>query len=271
MKNKLLFLFLLTGLLSCNFPTELPLLESVKPADKFSRTFIDKIITGQLESAFSDLEPEILNDKAREFMTNASQNIKGAKVKKYSIVEENVTSGYISSKGKFTNYRLGYEYEFENGNNILFTTAIKEKDGKFSVLAFDGQVLEVPLAEQTKFSFTDKPLLNYIFLSFSIIVPIFILITLILMLRSKIIRKRKIIWALIILFVSIPTFIVNWNTGAVDFKLFNFVLLGTGFVRPTLYSPWLLSFGIPIGGLLYWLRRDNLLREFEQQSEEYSQ
>lgn len=271
MKNKLLIFFLITGLLSCNFPSELSLLDSVKSADKFSRGFIDKLISGQLESAFSDIEPEKLNDQARIFITNVSQNINGAKVKKYSIVEENVTSFYSSSHDKFTNYRLGYEYEFQNGNNILFFMTIKESGGKFSILTFDGQVLEIPLAEQTKFSLANKPVLNYVFLFFLIAVPIFILVTLVLMLRSKIIRKRKIIWAFIILFVSTPTFILNWNTGAIDFRLFNFALLGAGFVKPALYSPWLLSIGIPIGGLLYWLKRENLLREFEQQSEEYNQ
>lgn len=271
MKKQFIYLFLLTFIFSCSSPTELPLFDSVKPADKFSRAFIDKVIEGQLESCFADIDPKNLDNKAKEFITNASDNIKGAKIKKYKIVEESVTSGYVSSSGQFSNYRLAYEYEFQNGNNILFLMSLKEKDRKFYVTNFDGQALKAPLSELTKFTFADKPTVSYIFLLFSVLVPIFILTTLIIMLRSAIKRKKKIIWALIILFISFPTFIVNWNTGEIDFKLLNFVLLGAGFGKSAIYLPWLISLGIPIGGLLFWIRRDNLLREYEQESEEYNQ
>lgn len=115
MRKYLLYLILLTGLFGCNFPTELSVSGSTKPADKFSRTFIDKIISGQTESAFADIDPDVLNDKAKEFITNASRNINGATPKKYRVVETNWTSGVFTKTGKFTNYRLGYEYEFEQG------------------------------------------------------------------------------------------------------------------------------------------------------------
>lgn len=271
MKRQFIYLFLLTFIFSCSSPTELPLFDSVKPADKFSRAFIDKIIGGQLESCFADIDPKNLDNKAKEFITNASNNVKGARIKKYRIVEENVTSGFTTSSGQFSNYRLAYEYEFQSGKNILFLTSLTQRGGKFYVTDFNGQVLEAPLSELTKFNFTNKPVVSYIFLLFSILVPVFILTTLIVMLRSTIKRKKKIIWAFIILFISFPTFITNWDTGEIDFKILNFVLLGTGFGKSAIYLPWLVSFGIPIGGLLFWLKRDNLLREFEQESEEYTQ
>lgn len=271
MKKRFIYLFLLQFIFSCTSPTELPLLDSVKPVDKFSRAFIDKVIEGQLESCFADIDQKNLDNKAKEFITNASNNIKGARIKKYKIVEEKVTSGYISTSGQFSNYRLAYEYEFQNGKNILFLTILREQNGKLLITNFDGQVLEAPLSELTKFTFADKPIVSYIFLLFAILVPIFILTTLIIMLRSAIKRKKKIIWAIIILFISFPTFIANWNTGEIDFKMFNFVLLGTGFGKSAIYLPWLISLGIPFGGLLFWFKRENLLRELEQESEEYNQ
>lgn len=189
MKKYFLYLLLLTGLFSCNFPTELPVSESAKPADNFSRTFIDKIISGQTESAFTDIDPEVLNDKAKEFITNASLNINGAKPKIYRVVETNWTSGIFTKTGKFTNYRFGYEYEFEKGN-ILFTTTIKEKDNKFSVMAFNGEFLPAPLSELTQFTLTGKSVLHYIFLVLCILVPLFILTTLGFMLFSKMTAKK---------------------------------------------------------------------------------
>lgn len=271
MKFKLLFFLLLLGLFGCNSQTELPLLDSLKPADKFARTFIDKIIAGQAESSFNNIEPSLLNDEAKEFILKTSQNLKGALIKKYSLIEQKATYGFVSSTGKSTTYRLSYEYEFTNANNILFITTVLEKDNRLTISSFDGQVLETSLKEQAKFSFFGKPIISYIFLLFAILVLCFIIYTLINMLRCQIFKKRKILWSFIILFVSLPTIIVNWNSGALDFKMLNFQLLGVGFGQASLYTPFLLSFGIPIGALLFWLKRDNLLREFEQASEEYNQ
>jgi len=267
MRKHFLYLLLLTVLFGCNIPTELPVSDSAKPADIFSRTFIDKIISGQIESAFTDIDPEVLNDKAKEFITNLSRNINGATPKKYSVVEVNWTSGFITETGKFTNYRLGYEYEFEKGN-ILFTTVINEKDGKFLVTSFNGKFLPAPLSELTKFTLTGKSVLHYIFLVFCILVPLFIFTTLIAMLFSKITTKKKIIWALIILFVSLPKFLINWGNGQLDFNLLNISLLGSGFSKPTLYSAWFLSFHIPIGAILYWFKRKSLLPETVQANNE---
>jgi hypothetical protein len=267
MRKYFLYLLLLTGLFGCNFPTELPVFDSAKPADKFSRTFIDKIISGQIESAFTDISPEVLNEKAKEFITNASRNINGATPKKIRVVEANWTSGVFTKTGKFTNYRLGYEYEFEKGN-ILFTTVINEKDGKFSVTSFNGEFLPAPLSELTKFTLTGKSVFHYIFLVFCILVPLFILTTLILMLFSKMTTKKKIIWALIILLVSLPKFLINWGNGQLDFSLLNISLLGSGFSKPTLYSAWLLSFHIPVGSIVYWFKRKSLLPETVQDDSE---
>jgi len=260
MRKHFLFLLLLIGLFGCNVPSELPVPDSAKTADSFSRTFIDKIISGQTESAFADIDPEVFNDKTKEFISNARLHINGATPKKYRVVEANWTSGVSIKTSKFTNYRLGYEYEFEKGN-ILFTTVIKEKDGKFSVTAFNLEFLPAPLSELTKFTLTGKSVLHYIFLVLCILVPLFILTTLIFMLFSKMTTKKKIIWSFIILLVSLPKFIINWSDGQFDFSLLNITLLGSGFNKPTLYSAWLLSFHIPLGAIIYWFKRKNLLPE----------
>lgn len=258
MRAKFLILLIAIGLYGCNMPTELPVPEYAQPADKFARNFIDKIITGQLESAFSDVEPEILNDQAKEFFTNTTKNINCAKVINYIVVEQNSTTGLTANTGEFTTYRLAYEYQFENGY-ILFTTTIKQKDSKFAVLAFNGEFLAAPLVELTKFTLAGKTIPHYIFLVFFIIVPIFLIVTLVFMLFSKMTVNKKLIWVLIIVLVSLTRFTINWGNGQFDFQLLNINLQGCSFYRPTLYSFWLLSFNLPIGAILFWFKRRSLL------------
>jgi len=267
MKTCYLYFLLLIGIVSCNVPTEIPVADKAKPADEFARTFIEKIISGQTDSAFADIQPEVLNDEAKEFITNASLNINGEIPMKYRVVEANWTSGVDSKTGKFMYYRLGYEYEFET-RNILFTTIINDNDGKLLVSSFNGEFLSAPLSELTKFTMTGKSGLHYIFLVFCIIVPLFILTTFIIMLKSKMTIKKKVIWALIILLVSLPKFLINWNSGQLDFKLLNISLLGSGFFKPTLYSAWILTFSIPIGAIIYRFKRKSLSTDYVQ--DEYS-
>ena len=254
MNKRFFFLLLFTGLFSCTVPTELFVPDNAKTADSFSRAFIDKVINGQIESSFADVDTEVRNDEAKEFLTNSSNNINGAIPKKYRVVEVNYTK-----TSQYINYKLGYEYEFEEGN-ILFSTTIKEKDGRFTVLTFNGEFLPAPLSELTKFTLSDKSAIHYIFLVLCILVPLFILTTFIVMLFTKMTVKKKISWALLILLITFSSFVINWGSGQFDFKLLNIRLLGSSFYKPTIYSAWLLSFNIPIGAIVFWIKRKSLMK-----------
>ena len=261
MKKLALFLIVLVGLNGCNYPTEFPLYDGFKPVDEFARQFINNIITGQLDSSFVKIDSEILNDATKSYITNASQNLHGRILKKYKIIEENGSTGLsplLGPTNKNVYYKLGYEYELENGC-ILFRTTISKRNGIFFVESFDGQFLSAPLAELTKFTITDKSFKQYAFFILAILIPIFIVITFIIMLLSRITVKRKIVWSLIILFVSFPRFIINWGNGQMDFHLFILGIPGAGFYRMALYSDWLLYFNLPVGAIVYWFKRKSLL------------
>jgi hypothetical protein len=260
MRATFLILLIAIGLHGCTVPTQLPVSEKAQPADTFARDFIDKIIAGQVDSALSYVDPEVLNEESITFITNASRNIHAEKVKTYRVVEQNYTyaKALTGNTGERTIYKLGYEYEFDRGN-ILFTTTIKEEDSRLSVIAFNGEFLQAPLAELTKFTFENKTPVQYVFLLVVILVPVFILTTLICMLLSKMTKKKKLIWAVIILACSIIRFSINWGDGQMDFQLLNFNIQGFSFYKPTLYSAWILAFNVPVGAILFWIRRRSLL------------
>lgn len=270
MKKTFYLLFFITLFFSCNSPTELTIPESSKPADNFSRSFINKVIKGQLESSFSDIEPTVLNQEAKEFITNANKNISGGNLKTIKVVEYNWKTMFSTNSEKFTQYNLSYEYEYEFENkNILFRTSIVEKNNKFSVVMFNGEILPGKLSELTKFTFENKTFVHYIFLIFAILIPLFIIATLVFMLKSRITRKQKVIWSLVILFICFPKFVIDWNNGQTDFSFLNFSLLGSSYTKTTLYSAWLISFNIPIGALIYWFKRNSyLIAEIEDDETE---
>ena len=266
MSNKYFFLIVIMGFFtSCSAPSEFNIPDSSKPADNFSRTFIEKVINGNLESAYLDIEPKLLNQEAKEFIINANRNISNGKLNKISVVEYNWKTMFSTSSEKFSEYKLSYEYEFAN-KNILFRTILQEKNNKFVVVMFNGEILPGKLSELTKFNFESKSIVHYIFLSFAIVTPIFIFITLFYMLRSRITTKQKIIWSIAILIVCFPKFVIDWNNGTTDFNFLNFSLFGSGFTKPNLYSAWLISFHIPIGALVYWFKKKSyLISEIEEE------
>jgi hypothetical protein len=257
MKHFFLFFLLVFGILACKSPTELTVPERIKPADKFARNFLKNVIIGQIDSCFKDIDPEVLNDTAKEYIKNASSNINGATVKNYRVIEMTTYSNIPGKSERFTNYRLIYEYAFEKGY-ILFTLTICEKNKLLKIISFNGELLQAPLSELTKFTLRNKTVGQYCFLIFVILVPLFILTTFISMLLSKISVRQKIIWGLIILAVSLPRLFINWNTGQIDFNIINFSLLGFGFSKPTLYSAWILSFNIPVGSIIFWFRKNKI-------------
>jgi len=124
------------------------------------------------------------------------------------------------------------------------------------------------LEEVTKFKLEGKPLFNYIFLALSILVAIFVLTTFILMLMTKMSIKKKILWSLLILLLSLPKFYLNWETGAFDFQILNFTLFGSGFSKANLYSFWMISTSIPIGAILFLIKRKNLSIQDEYEEAE---
>lgn len=268
MNKYLLTLLLFLGLYGCHTPTEIKVPDSVKPADEFARHFIGNVISGKIDSSFTEINSSILNDTVKQYITNAYRNINAAQVTSYRVVGLNWTSKILSSQ-KLTFYRLGYEYTLDN-RNILFTTTVQKDDNKYSIVAFNGQFLPAPLSELTKFTLHNKSIKQYVFLLFVILIPIFILISLIVMLTRKLSTKKKIIWALIILLISLPRFLINWNTGQIDFNLLYINILGAGVSRPTLYSAWILTFNIPIGAILFWIKRKRII-EAEQEANYYAE
>jgi hypothetical protein len=260
MKNITIAIIILLGVSGCNNPSELPLLDIVKPVDEFARGYISNIISGSLDSCFAKTDPEILTDSFKNFISNANHNLKNVTLKKYNIVDESGTIGVGTDAGKYEYYSLGYEYEMEN-SYVLFVVNVSKKDGKFSVTACNGSFLQAPLSVLTEFTLKHRSIPQYIFLVITILMPIFILATLFVMLFSKMTIKKKIAWVFIILLISLPRFYMNWGTGQFGFNLININLIDAGYSRPNLYSYWMLYFNVPIGAIIFWVKRKRLLQE----------
>ncbi len=85
-----------------------------------------------------------------------------------------------------------------------------------------------------------------------------ILASLILRIRTKI-GKRKWLWIVFIPF-GFGRLSFNWTTGRVLFNPLSvhFQLLGAAAVKHGLYAPWIISISVPLGAIVFLIRRKRL-------------
>lgn len=240
-------------LCGCSQTDDLPLLDTAAPGDAFARSFIEDVAAGDAKSAYEKLTPELRGDDAMTFLTATGENIGELNHADYKIVEQRAEIRTGATEGRVKMYSLGYEYVFGKGH-VLFLMTLKEKDGAAEVTSFNVDYLPEPLSDLTAFNLNDKSFIHYLFLFFGVAVPFFVITTMIVMLRSKMPVKRKVLWTLLILLVNMPQFSINWATVEVDFSMFNISLLGFGISRPALYLPWIFSFSLPLGAAGYWFQ-----------------
>ncbi|MDB5281701.1 MAG: hypothetical protein JWO06_776 [Bacteroidota bacterium] len=261
MKQFLLCLLIAFSLSGCNFPTTLPISDSEKPADNFARHFFDNLIKAQTDSCFAAMPPESQTNSNMGLIVGASKDLAGCTIKK-SVVVENKATYLLSSGPKTAGYSLSYEYYLDKDGKsriILFQTRIKQKEGAFYMTGFSGGYLTTSLEESSEFSLKSKAPFQYAFLSLIVVVMVFMLISLFFVLFGKMSAKKKITWTLIILFVNLPRFLIDWNTGHLGFHILAISLMGVGFMKTALYSAWTLYFSFPLGAVIFWFMKRSLL------------
>jgi hypothetical protein len=251
MKKYFLILFFAAGLCGCS-SSEVTIPESGKKADAYARGFIERITTLQPEEAIGMLAPELVNDSSKKLISELSGNISGVEVLNIRPVEYQSGMNPAGADG-VPHFRISYEYSFSKGN-ILFLTVVREQGGQLSMAGFNFQPLSQPLSEITKLDFEEKGAKHYAFFAGFAANLIFVIVTLMSVLRSKISVKKKIFWVFAAVFVAFPQILFNWHTGE---SWVNFLSVGfsSGFSRPNLYTPWLIKFSIPVGAIIYWITK----------------
>ena len=115
------------------------------------------------------------------------------------------------------------------------------------------QRLPDSLQRLNAFHFAGKSSRHFVVLALAILVPSFIVATLVLCARTPL-PKRKWLWMLFVA-LGVGKISLNWTTGMMGFSPLSLQLLGAGAVAATSYAPWILSVSMPLGAMLFLLRR----------------
>jgi hypothetical protein len=161
-------------------------------------------------------------------------------------------------------YKINLSFECQFPTNwFLINVALQRKDGVSTIYGLHVRPLSDSLENYNKFTLTGKSLFQYAIFVFSIWIPIFTLYVLVLCIRTKM-KKRKWLWIIFILF-GVGKITINWTTGQWQIGLLQFQLLGAGTFAPP-YGAWLIAVSIPLGAIIFLLRRKSLTVSMEPSS-----
>lgn len=156
----------------------------------------------------------------------------------------------VHASGRTTR-SLTFEYGFHD-TWVLLSVTTQDVSGHTSLTGLHVQRLAQSLEEQNRFTLVGKSPLQYTILVLTVLLPLFTLYALVVCARRKL-PGRKWPWILFILF-GVCRVAVNWTTGAWAVSPLYIQLFSASAVQP-LYGAWTLSVSIPLGAIIFLLRR----------------
>ncbi|GAB3255313.1 hypothetical protein [Chitinimonas naiadis] len=150
------------------------------------------------------------------------------------------------------------EYSYPGKRWVLVSAQLSGEPGQFRILGFRIEPLPVPLAELHAFNFHGKGAVHYLFLLLTAGAVMITLAALVLCVRTREL-KRKWLWIVFILF-GVGAATLNWTTGEIGLNPLYFNLLSAGVMRTGWSGPWLVTFCLPVGALVFlWKQRQRLV------------
>lgn len=127
-----------------------------------------------------------------------------------------------------------------------------ENQGSTILEGFHLQPLAMPLETLNAFTFQGKGGVHYAILAMAVLAPIISVTALALCLFSSMPRRRKVLWAVGILF-GVCQVSLNWTSGEVMVNPLFFQLLSGGYTRAGL-GPFIVRASVPLFALLFLVR-----------------
>jgi len=220
-----------------------------KEADKLARDYIDSLLKNDIERAEEFLDPRIVTVKTRSGLQKCSEKLNKEELISIEMIGLTVLRN-TRDKDKTIDV-LTYQLEFKDMWYILMVSVI-DISGNLKIGRFQVDLAPKLLARINAFTFLGKSFRHYIILLIAIAMPIFILYTVVLCIRTK--MKRKWLWIIYILF-GFGRYSINWTNGQMAIQLCYIQLFSANAMKSAPYVPWIISFSVPFGALLFLFKR----------------
>jgi len=225
------------------------------PADQsLARHYIDLLRQQQYEGIERSIDPSIGGSSLHDTLVKMAALIPAGEPTSVTLVGAHQMRGAGAST-----INLTFEYEF-SGKWLLINVAVKRQGGNTTIVGFHVDPQPGSLEQRNKFTLSGKTPLQYIVLTLAIILPLLTLCALVVCVRTKL-KGRKWPWIMFVLF-GVGKFAVNWTTGQWVFAPLSVQLFSAATSAP-LYGEWTVGISVPLGAIVFLLRRKRLSAEIE--------
>jgi hypothetical protein len=226
-----------------------------KEADKLARDYIDSLLKADIERAEDFLDPRIITMKTRSGLQKCSEKLNKENLISIEMIGLTVLRN-TRDKNKTIDV-LTYQLEFKNMWYILIVSVV-DISGNLKIGRFQVDRAPKLLARVNAFTFLGKSFHHYIVLLIAICIPIFIICMIVLCIRTK--MKRKWLWIIYMLF-GFCKYSINWTNGQTILQLCYIQLFSADISKRAPYAPWVISFSVPFGALLFLLKRHRIKKK----------
>jgi hypothetical protein len=246
-------LFIIVALLTlflcgCNRASVMKLMEPQEDQN-VAQYYINLLRAHDLGPIERDVDPTLKNTGLHPSLVQAANQIPPEEPVSMKLVGFDIN--YLN-KTRRTN--TVYEYEFSKGW-LLINVATQKQGNVFTLIGLRVIPLADSLEDLNKFTLRGKGLGQYVVLLSGILEVLLILYSLVVCLRSPVLKRRW-LWILFILF-GLGEFSVNWTTGQLAVNPLSFQLFGfSGFTDG--YGPWIIKVSVPLGAYVFLLLRRRL-------------
>jgi hypothetical protein len=215
----------------------------------FAENYLRLLSGGQLDSAAALLAPSLKSDSAVRTLQEVSSLLRGAHLDSLHVIGVNINRN-VGTKTREVN--LSYEAPTGNGGWLTTNVATRSAQGSTSVIGVSAHLVPGRLEDLNAFTLAHKSIANYLWLALAALMPVITIGTAVRLITAKGMPRRW-PWAFVALIAS-PAFILNWTSGQAAMANSLFVLFGAAFTRSGAAAPWSITFAIPVGALVAYLR-----------------
>jgi hypothetical protein len=245
----------LLALVGCD-PKELFEKSVPKEEAEFSKKFLALLQARDFEAIEAKVAPNMKGAQLRPNVEKIAAFFPAEKPNDIQIV-----GAQTFANADTTQVSLTFQYVYP-GKWVVANVVLEKKGGDTVVAGVTVRPLPDSLENINRFTFEGKGATHYVMFAFAIIVPLFIVAATISCIKTPI-PKRKWLWVVFILF-GLARATLNWTDGNLNFNLLSFLMLGASFSKTSPYGPWFLSVSIPIGAIVFMLRRKEWLLQKAQ-------